>query len=160
MTDIKDITKEEPKNVGGRPKEWTEERISETADKLLKWADKANSFALIQFCANNRFVPSKMGDLARENEGFREALMLTKAKLANRIIVSINSKDGNVHPVFFNKYIRANDYLLDLHLKDIEKAETAEITKRVVKIIDFASLKKERDDKLNDMLDAKNDPKQ
>ena len=137
--------------------EWTDNRIADTADELLKWAEKTNSYALIQFCADENLQPNKLAKLAKESELFQSALMLTKAKLASRMITHINSKDGGCHPVFFNKYIRVNDWLLDQHLKEVENTEVSELTKRVVKIIDFSSLKKERDEKLKDMLNIKND---
>jgi len=154
MTDIKH---EEPKKTMGRPKVWTDEKIDDYGDRLIKWAEKTDSFALIQFCAQENMVPSKIGNIARENENFRAALMITKAKLASRMIRKLNSKEGGCHPVFFNKYIRVNDWLLDQHLKEVENTEVTELTKRVVKIIDFSSLKKERDEKLKDMIDIKND---
>ena len=136
----------EIKNKGGRPKEWTKERIAQLAEKLLSWANKANAFALIQFCANQNICPTKIPDLARESEEFREALMCTKAKLASRMIESLNSKDGNCHPVFFNKYIRVNDYFLNQFMKDLEKIEVNEMEKRIVNIIDFSKCKKVADE--------------
>ena len=70
------------------------------------------------------------------------------------MIESLNSRDGNCHAAFFNKYIRLNDFFLDEFLKNQEKTETNEISKCVVKIIDFAKYKRENyDGKENQRFD-------
>lgn len=55
--------------------------------------------------------------------------MYAKCEIGSRMIESLNSKDGNCHPVFFNKYIRTYDFLLDEFLKDQEKTQTDEVSK-------------------------------
>ena len=132
----------EKKNKVGRPVEWTEERIADLADKLEEWAKQPDSFALVQFCRNQKIQPNKLSKLARENEEFRSALSYTKTCLASRMIESLNSKDGNLHPAFFNRYIRLNDFFLDEFLKNQEKEQVSEINKHNVRIVDFSTIKK------------------
>ncbi|KKL70488.1 hypothetical protein LCGC14_2104380, partial [marine sediment metagenome] len=43
------------------------------------------------------------------------------------------------------RYIRANDYFLDQFMKEQEKTESSDTANHLVKIIDFSSLKNERD---------------
>ena len=115
----KKIRSVEKKKIG-RPKEWTEERIADLADKLEEWAEQENSYALVQFCRNQKIQPNILSKLARGNEEFRSALSYTKTCLASRMIESLNSRDGNLHAAFFNKYIRLNDFFLDEFLKNQE----------------------------------------
>lgn len=134
---------ETEKNKGGRPEEWTEEKIRALGIKLEEWARKHDSYALVQFYRDERLTRKKIHYIASKNEKFLDSFMYTKACLASRMIESLNSKDGNCHPVFFNKYIRANDLELDEFMKTQEKTETDEITKHIVKIVDFAKYKQE-----------------
>jgi len=151
-----ELIKDGNKNKVGRPKEWTEDRISDLAVRLEEWTKKGTSYALVQFCHQERLCVSKLSDLARENEEFLEALSRAKGALASRMIENINKKDGTCHPIFFSRYIRANDYFLDQSIKEIEKPETEETTKPVIRFIDFASLKKERDLKKEENNDCAN----
>ena len=116
----KKISAEGKKNIG-RPREWTEERIADLADKLEEWAEQENSYALVQFCRNQKIQPNILSKLARRNEEFQSVLMYAKTCLASRMIENLNSKTGKCHPIFFNRYIRAYDFLLDEFLKDQEK---------------------------------------
>lgn len=141
MAKIKTNNSKIKKNKGGRPKEWTEDRISDLAIKLLDWAAKPDSYALIQFCNAQNICASKLSNLAKENEEFREALSRAKTRIAARMIENINSRDGNCHPIFFSRYIRANDYFLDQFMKEQEKVECSDIGKHVIKIIDFSKMK-------------------
>ena len=150
MTEIKEIKSEVRINKGGRPKVWTEEKIADVALKIVKWAEESNAFALIQFCRKERIVPSKLSDLTKESEVFREALSYVKSILADKMIVSINSKDGRIHPAFFNKYIRLNDTILDMFMKDQEKVDNNEIAQNIVKIIDFSNIKKKSEKELDE----------
>lgn len=137
------MTETEKKNAGGRPEEWTKEKIKELGRKLEEWARKHDSYALVQFYRDERLTRFKLRYIASKSESFLHSLMYTKFCLASRMIESLNKKDGNCHPVFFNKYIRANDLELDEFMKDQEKAETDEIKKHIVKIVDFAKYKQE-----------------
>ncbi len=129
----------------GRPKFWTEEKIKVLGDDLIKWSKKDDSYALIQFCAEKMLIPSKIPDLAKENEKFHEALMCVKAILAARMIEKVNAKPSKIHPSFFNKYIRLNDYLLDQHLKELEKEIGKDLSNTIVKIINFSKKGKENE---------------
>ena len=129
----------------GRPLKWTDEKINELAKKLEEWCKEPNAYALVQFCARERLNPTKLYLFAGKHEEFKEALSYAKSSIASRMIENLNSKSGNCHPAFFNKYIRYNDVLLDAFLKEQEKTQVEEMNKRDVRIINFADYKKEKD---------------
>ena len=129
----------------GRPTKWTAEKIDEITNSLLEWVEIENSYALIQFCSYECITRHQLTHLSAKSPEFSSALSYAKAKIASRMITNINSKDGNCHPAFFNKYIRANDFLLDAFLKDQEKTQITEMNKRDVRVIDFSKYKKELD---------------
>ena len=129
----------------GRPVTWTDEIIEELADKLIKWAENENSFALAQFYRDEKITRTRLHYLASKSPNFKDALMYTRYSLASRMIESLIFKDGRCHPVFFNKYIRYVDVDLDAFMKEQEKTQVEEMNKRDVRIINFADYKKELD---------------
>jgi hypothetical protein len=133
------------KKKNGRPTEWTDEKIEKLGNKLEEWAVKDDSYALIQFCRDERIGKRKIHYLSLKSENFMNALMYTKACIASRMIENLHSKSGKCHPVFFNKYIRYNDFELDEFLKDQEKQEKQEGLNYLIKTIDFSKTKKEND---------------
>lgn len=139
------MTTQAPK-TRGRPKFWTEDKIDTLAIDLIEWAKKDNSYALVQFCAETALIPEKFSKLAKENEEFRQALMYVKSILASRMIESLNLKDGRIHPVFFNKYIRLNDLILDEHCRELEKKDAESVAQHIIEIIDFSKIRKEKDE--------------
>ena len=127
----------------GRPLKWNDDNIEDLASKLVEWAEKDNSFALIQFCKEQKMQPNRISKLCAVSEYFKSALMYAKSCLASRMIESLNSKNGKCHPVFFNKYIRINDFLLDEFMKAQEKSEKENDIKYLIKTINFAKQKDE-----------------
>lgn len=135
----------------GRPPKWTEEKIGDMIYYLLDWIEKENSYALIQFCCHQCITKGQLTHLVEKSEDFARALSYAKSRIASRMIENINSKDGNCHPAFFNKYIRANDFLLDAFFKDQEKTQINEMNKRDVRIVDFSTYKKQQKEIQNEV---------
>jgi hypothetical protein len=70
------------KNPGGRPPEWTEDRISELGDALEAWAQKPSAFYLETFCSLHRTYPQRLSEFAEKNAKFAESLKVAKASCA------------------------------------------------------------------------------
>lgn len=147
MDEIENESIQKEKNKIGRPKIWDEHKAEDLTKKLLEWAEKTNSFAIIQFCKENKLAPQRYYELIKKSEIFSDASTYARLCIGSRIVENINSKEHVCHPAFFNKYIRSNDIFLDNHLKENEKNFSQELGEKVVKIIDFAKYKKEYEDK-------------
>ena len=70
---------------GGRPPDWTEDKINDFADKLIEWAKIESSRYLESFCKINGTYPQKLYELAEKNDRFSEALKFARASLAANI---------------------------------------------------------------------------
>jgi len=84
------------KNPGGRPLEWTDERIEAMADEMLEWVDDPKAYYLESFCKRTRTYPQKLSEFAAKNEKFSEALRITKAGCAANMGEA--AADGRVPP--------------------------------------------------------------
>jgi hypothetical protein len=73
------------KNPGGKPKEWTDERISDLADKLEEWAASGDAKFLETFCQENQTYPQRLSEFAKDNAKFAEVLKIAKAACASSI---------------------------------------------------------------------------
>jgi hypothetical protein len=65
----------------GRDKKYDRE---EYAVKILEWAKKPTSLGIAGFCAENDLPLEYMSRWSKESDAFRQALMITRAKLADR----------------------------------------------------------------------------
>jgi hypothetical protein len=70
---------------GGRPEEWTKERIEAFADKLEAWAKEDSSRYLESFCKLNKTYPQKLYELAEKNSRFSESLKFARSSLSANI---------------------------------------------------------------------------
>jgi len=73
------------KNLGGRPEEWTTERIEKEAEELINWSlgDELvlETFGLYR---NPPYIRAVMYELGNKNELFRDALMVAKERIRAR----------------------------------------------------------------------------
>ena len=90
--------KDGSKNPGGRPTEWTEERIEALADKLIAWSKVHTSCYLESFCAKNETYPQKLSELAQKSEKFSEALKRARASCASNLAEA--TAGGEMPPAF------------------------------------------------------------
>lgn len=86
------------KNPGGRPVEWTEDRILELAAALEKWSQAHTSCYLETFCATHRTYPQRLSEFAEKNPKFAEALKVAKASCAAHLAEA--TAGGEMPPAF------------------------------------------------------------
>lgn len=86
------------KNRGGRPIEWTGERIDALGDALVRWARLHTSCYLESFCAQNHTYPQKLTELAALSEKFSESLKVAKSSIAAHIAEA--TAGGEMPPAF------------------------------------------------------------
>lgn len=84
------------------------------AAKLLEWAKKASSLNIVGFCAEYDLPVEYMSRWSKENDVFRQALMIAKAKLCDRQehYVIMNRYDWRLHNRqlgYYNAAIREFD---------------------------------------------------
>lgn len=68
------------RNLGGRPIEWTEERIDKETEALLEWVESSKDWWFLDFCVKRKIHVSVLARLAKKNEGFRRAYQLARQK--------------------------------------------------------------------------------
>jgi hypothetical protein len=67
-------------NKGGRPLEWTDERIQAEADALLEWMkDDISRLWFKDFAIERGHQPNLYGKLAKRHAGFRSSIKKAKA---------------------------------------------------------------------------------
>jgi hypothetical protein len=86
------------KNPGGRPTEWTDERIDQFAERLIKWTKSHTSCYLETFCKLADTYPQKLTELAAKSEKFSEALKKARASCASNLAEA--TAGGEMPPAF------------------------------------------------------------
>lgn len=110
------VEETKPVNKGGRPREW--DRL-ELAEKMLEWSLLPDSTNLLGFSDIYCIPPQKVSCLARDDEGFRLAFQLVKARVGMRRERALSK--GQLH-------LRAYDLnaaVYDYHLKEERRDEMA-----------------------------------
>jgi hypothetical protein len=119
--------KDGSKNPGGRPVEWTDERIEELAESLWIWCQEHTACYLETFCAQQRTYPQKLSELATRSPKFSEALKVAKASCASHLAEA--TAGGEVPPAFGIFALKQHGW------KDRQEVEhTGEITSKVVQV--------------------------
>jgi len=111
-------------NDGGRPLEWTLEKIKDLISKLNEWVAKEDSLVLMEFCCENKVTNRQLHYLVDNNEEFREALYFTKGQLAVKLGRRLNKRQ-DLHPAFYHRYIRYYDHLLHEFEKECKQVESS-----------------------------------
>ncbi len=65
---------------GGRPVEWTEERINAETEALMEWVESSKDWWFLDYCVKRKIHVSLLARLAKKNEGFRRAYQLARQK--------------------------------------------------------------------------------
>lgn len=105
--------------TSGRPKQLDP---IEWADKLLKWAEKQDSFALCEFCAENNTHHQRIYYLKDTSVEFAEAFQITKYKLAARLRKQLHDKENPYCYGLFMREIGSHDkFLYDYENEEKDK---------------------------------------
>ena len=121
---------------GGRPTEWTKDKVDDLIAKLYAWADKPDSLIFPQFCLDAEVTLSQLNYLIETDNEFSEAFFYTRCILAERITKDIN-KDS-LHPSVYNRYARYYDKFLG----DFEQCQygvaVEEAARHVLELVDYS----------------------
>lgn len=66
------------KNLGGRPKKYTDEYLEALAERFEAWMEKPDSIYYKRFCYEEDIHPALLADLAAQNERFNLAYEKSK----------------------------------------------------------------------------------
>lgn len=120
------------KNPGGRPEEWTPERIEEFADTLMAWARGDDAQFLESFCKEHHTYPQKLSELSEKSPKFSESLKVAKAACAANIAQA--TFDGLCPPPFGIFALKQHKWT-DKHVVEntgtIEQKHTGTVTMEV-----------------------------
>jgi hypothetical protein len=72
--------------TGGRPKIWTDERIEQEADALLKWLEEKQNFLFLEFLYERGLREEYPSRFAKKNEKFDQAYRQARIKQQTVII--------------------------------------------------------------------------
>ena len=90
---------------GGRPPEWTDERIEAEADAFLEWMKKPESCWYQEFCLERGYLPDYLHRWAKKNEKFKRVYELSQIWQHARLV---NGGLNNKYNASITKLVLAN----------------------------------------------------
>lgn len=92
--------------AGGRPVEWTDERIEKEAEALLEWIKEPKNFYWEEFAIQRGFPAHYMSRLAKKNVRFKQAYEL--ARMVQKMTISKNAMFKKFDSSFCRWFLACN----------------------------------------------------
>ncbi len=92
--------------TGGRPREWTDERIEKEADALNEWLKVEENFYFLEFCYLRDLNAEMPSRFAKKNEKFLQAYK--KARIKQELVVGKNALAKSFDSGFSKFFLSCN----------------------------------------------------
>jgi len=86
---------EVPRNTGGRPVEWTPDRIDKEAEALEKWAQQPENYFITKFLFERKLDTAHIDRFSKTSDRFRLALERAKKAQEFRLVEMAVTETGN-----------------------------------------------------------------
>ena len=93
------------KNLGGRPKKYTDEYLEALAERFEAWMEKPDSIYYKRFCYEENIAPAQLTELTEQNGRFSEAY--AKSQVWQEIKLSEGALTGKYN-AGFTKFMMGN----------------------------------------------------
>jgi hypothetical protein len=114
----------EPRNKGGRPRVWTEERIEQWARDLEEWSKQDDAIVYTDFFTDRDYDSMVGRKLCALSTRFRSASKAALQRIGSRREKGMLTKNFEARGVIYSSRMY-NPYLNDAKTKEIERDEYA-----------------------------------